>query len=62
MLDVQAKTKEPESALEVLRAIVRALLVFNQIQGVELCTKYVHFFKQVQATSLMNSLIKEQAA
>ena len=31
----EAKSKEPEQALEVLRSIVRALLVFNQIPGEE---------------------------
>ena len=55
----QAKSKEPESAQEVLRSIVRALLVFNQIPGVELCAQYAHFFKQVQATSVMQALIRE---
>lgn len=58
----EAKSKEPETALEVLRSIVRALLVFNQIPGVELCTQYSHFFKQVQATSIMQGLIAEQRA
>jgi len=56
----QAKGKEPEAAMEVLRSITRALLVFNQIPGVELCTQYTHFYKQVCATSLMNQLLKEQ--
>jgi hypothetical protein len=40
---------------------VRALLVFNSIPGVELCTQYAHFFKQVQATSIMANIIKEAA-
>lgn len=57
---VQAKSKEPELALEVLRSIIRALLVFNQIPGVELCTQYTHFYKQVCATSLMQKLIQEE--
>jgi len=55
----EAKSKEPEQALDILRAIVRALLVFNKVPGVELCTKYMHFFRQVQATSLMKTLIDE---
>jgi cullin-associated NEDD8-dissociated protein 1 len=56
----ETKTSDPYNALEVLRVIVRALLVFNQIPGVELCTKYMHFFRQVKATSMMSNLIKEQ--
>jgi cullin-associated NEDD8-dissociated protein 1 len=58
----EAKSKEPEQALDILRAIVRALLVFNTVPGVELCTKYMHFFRQVQATSLCATLIKEATA
>jgi len=58
----EAKSKEPEQALDILRAIVRALLVFNTVPGVELCTKYMHFYRQVQATSLCATLIKEATA
>ena len=52
-------TKEPESALECLRAVVRCMLVFNGMEGVELCTAYTHFFKQVCATPLLVQMIKE---
>ena len=52
-------TKEPESAVECLRAVVRCMAVFNQMEGVELCTVYTHFFKQVCATPLLVQIIKE---
>ena len=51
--------KEPESAMECLRAVVRCMLVFNAMDGVELCTSYTHFFKQVCATPLLVLIIKE---
>jgi len=55
----EAKSKEPEQALDVLRSIVRALLVFNTIPGVEQCASYAHFYKQVCATTLMAQIIQE---
>ena len=58
-LNAAKGTKEPESALECLRAVVRCMLVFNAMEGVELCTVYTHFFKQVCATPLLVQMIKE---
>ena len=58
-LNAAKGSKEPENAQECLRAVVRCMLVFNAMEGVELCTVYTHFFKQVCATPLLVQMIKE---
>ena len=35
------------------------MLQFNAMDGVELCTAYTHFFKQVCATPLLVTIIKD---
>jgi cullin-associated NEDD8-dissociated protein 1 len=57
-----AKTKEPEVALECLRALMRAMIQWNTIPGVELCGLYTHFFKQVCATPILAQMLKEMQA
>jgi cullin-associated NEDD8-dissociated protein 1 len=55
-----AKAKEPDPvAIDCLRAFLRAMGVFNKIPGVELCTKYTHFYKQVCATPILAQMQKE---
>jgi len=57
-----SKTKEPEQALDCLRAVVRAVAAFNKIPGVEQATKYTVFVKQIGATPLLAQMQKEQDA
>jgi hypothetical protein len=33
--------------------------MFNHLPGVELCTKYTYFFKQIGATALLKPMIKD---
>jgi len=54
-----AKTKDGEMAKECLRALVASMVMWNQIPGVEMCTKYTQFFKQVCATPLLAGMLKE---
>jgi len=55
-----AKAKEPDPvAVDCLRAFLRAMMIFNKIPGVELCTKYTHFYKQVCATPILAQMQKE---
>jgi len=57
-----AKGANGENSADALRTIVRALCHFNRIPGVELCTKYTHFFKQILATPLLAAMLKEMEA
>jgi cullin-associated NEDD8-dissociated protein 1 len=55
-----AKAKEPDPvAVDCLRSFLRAMGTFNKIPGVELCTKYTHFYKQVCATPILAQMQKE---
>jgi len=57
-----SKTKEPEKALDCLRAMVRAISTFGRVQGVEQCRKYTLFVQQICATPLLAQMQKEQEA
>jgi len=51
--------QEAERAKDCLMACVRALDTFNKIPGVDICKEYKAFFKQVCATPLLVTMIKE---
>jgi len=51
--------KEAQKDLDVLRAFVKSMVIFNKVPGVELCTKYTKFFKQVVATALLKDMLEE---
>lgn len=55
-----AKTPEGERSMDCLRAIVKAMTVFNKVPGHEMCTKYNHFYKQVLATPLLKEILQKQ--
>ena len=55
----KGEREQKETALDCLRACMRCFLVFNAMDGVEHCTQYTHFYKQVCATPLLVQLLKE---
>ena len=55
----KGEREQKETALDCLRAAMRCFLVFNSMEGVEHCTQYTHFYKQVCATPLLVQVIKE---
>lgn len=55
-----AKGKEPEQALECLRAMIRTIIILQKIPGNESCTQFTYFCKQVQATALLKEMIAQE--
>lgn len=55
-----AKTPEGERSMDCLRAIVKALTVFNKVPGHEMCAQYNRFYKQVLATALLKEILQKQ--
>ena len=55
----KGEREQKETAMDCLRAAMRCFLVFNAMEGVEHCTQYTHFYKQVCATPLLVQVIKE---
>jgi len=58
-LKVTKNPKEGQKERDVLRAFVGSMVIFNKVPGVELCTKYTKFFKQVVATQLLKEMLEE---
>jgi len=58
-LKVAKNPKEGQKERDVLRAFVGSMVIFNQVPGVQLCTKYTKFFKQVVATPLLKEMLEE---
>jgi len=58
-LKVSKNPKDSQKERDVLRAFVGSMVIFNKVAGVELCTKYTKFFKQVVATQLLKEMLEE---
>lgn len=56
-----SKQAEIEQAMDCLRALVKALCVFNAVPGHEMCVKYATFFKQIRATASLKALLDQCA-
>jgi len=48
-----------QQSMKCLRIIVKTMLTFNQIPGVELCSEYQKFFTQVGKTKLLLEILTE---
>lgn len=53
------KAMADQKNIDCIRAILESMLTWNQMPGVELCSKYTHFFKQVQNTASIATVLVE---
>jgi len=51
------KAMKDQVAVEVIRAILESMLTWNTIPGIEVCSKYTHFFKQVENTGTLKAAL-----
>jgi len=54
--------RQGNDAKECLRALMKLMLVFNAMSGVEACTAYNYFFKQVMQTPILKTMLEELKA
>jgi len=54
----EASGNEGERAKDILRSAVRTLVCISKIPGVELCTRFSHFFKLVCNTTILKPIVK----
>lgn len=51
--------KTGAEAKDALRSLVKLMLIFNAIVGVEACSNYNYFFKQVMRTPILAAMVEE---